>query len=82
VIDVILPALNEAPAIATVLERIPAGFRPIVVDNGSTDATAEIARARGVSVVHESTRGFGAVSSGPRHRDRRRRVLHGLRRLA
>ncbi len=59
--DVILPALDEAAAITWVLERIPAGYRPIVVDNGSTDATAEIAAAAGATVVPEPVRGFGAA---------------------
>jgi glycosyltransferase involved in cell wall biosynthesis len=59
--DVILPALDEASAIGWVLERMPAGYRPIVVDNGSTDATASIARAAGAHVVSEPTRGFGSA---------------------
>ncbi len=59
--DVILPALNEAAAIGWVLERIPAGYRPIVVDNGSTDATAQLARDAGATVVHESVRGYGSA---------------------
>jgi len=59
--DVILPALNEAAAVAWVLDRMPPGYRPIVVDNGSTDATAAIAAAHGALVVHEPVRGFGAA---------------------
>ena len=59
--DVILPALNEAAAIEWVLRRIPQGFRPIVVDNGSTDATATIAAAHGATVVSEPIRGFGSA---------------------
>ena len=59
--DVILPALDESAAIGWVLDRMPAGFRPIVVDNGSTDATASIARAAGAHVVIEPTRGFGSA---------------------
>ncbi len=59
--DVILPALNEAPAVEWVLKRMPSGYRAIVVDNGSTDATAEIAAANGALVVHEPIRGFGAA---------------------
>lgn len=43
------------------LARVPAGWRAIVVDNGSTDGSAEIARALGATVVHESRRGFGAA---------------------
>jgi dTDP-L-rhamnose 4-epimerase len=60
-IDVILPALNESAAITGVLERMPEGFRPIVVDNGSTDATAALARAAGATVVSEPVRGFGSA---------------------
>jgi glycosyltransferase involved in cell wall biosynthesis len=40
---------------------MPGGYRPIVVDNGSTDRTAELARDAGATVVAESTRGFGAA---------------------
>ena len=42
-IDVILPVLDEAEALPWVLARMPPGYRPIVVDNGSTDGSAEIA---------------------------------------
>ena len=59
--DVVLPALNEAAAIAWILDRMPPGYRPIVVDNGSTDDTARIAVEHGATVVVESTRGFGSA---------------------
>jgi glycosyltransferase involved in cell wall biosynthesis len=59
--DVILPVLDEAAAIPGVLAAMPAGYRPIVVDNGSTDGSAEIARGLGAVVVEEPTRGFGAA---------------------
>ena len=59
--DVVLPALNEAAAVAWVLRRMPAGYRAIVVDNGSTDNTAEIAAELGATVVHEPVRGFGSA---------------------
>jgi glycosyltransferase involved in cell wall biosynthesis len=59
--DVVLPALDEADALPWVLERMPDGYRPIVVDNGSTDATADVARALGAVVVDEPRRGFGAA---------------------
>lgn len=59
--DVILPALNEAAAVEWVLNRMPNGFRPIVVDNGSSDRTAEIAVAFGATVVYEPRRGFGSA---------------------
>ena len=59
--DVILPALNEAGALPWVLSRLPDGYRALVVDNGSTDGTAEIARAAGAWVISEPVRGFGAA---------------------
>lgn len=58
-IDVVLPCLDEADALPWVLGRIPAGFRPIVVDNGSTDESAAVARSLGADVVSEPRRGFG-----------------------
>lgn len=60
-IDVVLPVLDEAEAIPWVLGRMPAGHRPIVVDNGSTDGSAGIARAMGAVVVDATQRGFGAA---------------------
>jgi glycosyltransferase involved in cell wall biosynthesis len=60
-IDVVLPALDEAAALPGLLARLPAGYRAIVVDNGSTDATAAVARAHGAEVVEEPVRGFGAA---------------------
>jgi glycosyltransferase involved in cell wall biosynthesis len=59
---VILPCLNEASALPWVLERMPGGFRPIVVDNGSTDGSGEVARSLGATVVTEPARGFGAAA--------------------
>lgn len=53
--------LDEAAALPWVLGRMPAGHRAIVADNGSTDGSAEIARAHGATVVHEPRRGFGAA---------------------
>ncbi|MFJ8076910.1 glycosyltransferase family 2 protein [Streptomyces sp. NPDC096176] len=59
--DIVLPCLNEAEALPWVLSRIPAGWRAVVVDNGSTDGSAQIARTLGAHVVHEPQRGFGAA---------------------
>lgn len=59
--DVVLPCLNEAEALPWVLERVPVGWRAVVVDNGSTDGSADIARSLGATVVHEERRGFGAA---------------------
>lgn len=61
-VEVILPCLNEAPALPWVLGRMPAGFRPIVVDNGSTDGSEALARSLGATVVLEPRRGFGAAA--------------------
>jgi len=44
-IDVILPVLDEADALPWVLGRMPPGFAPLVVDNGSQDGSAELAAA-------------------------------------
>ncbi|TWV55875.1 glycosyltransferase family 2 protein [Streptomyces misionensis] len=60
-VDVVLPCLDEAEALPWVLGRIPAGWRALVVDNGSTDDSARIARALGATVLHEPRRGFGAA---------------------
>ena len=61
-VDVILPCLDEALALPWVLGRMPAGFRPIVVDNGSADGSAALARSLGATVVREPRRGFGAAA--------------------
>ncbi len=62
-ISVIIPALNEERAIGSVLAEIPRSLvdEVIVVDNGSSDRTADIARAAGVRVVREERRGYGAA---------------------
>ena len=59
----IIPALDEEPAIGRTLDRIPRDlYREIIVaDNGSRDRTAEIARAHGATVVSEPERGYGAA---------------------
>jgi len=59
--DVVLPVLNEREALPWVLERMPAGYAPIVVDNGSTDGSGELAAALGAQVVREPRPGFGAA---------------------
>src|SRR3954463_5800248 len=60
-IDVVLPVLDEREALPWVLGRFPDGYRPIVVDNGSTDGSAAVARRLGARVVAEPQRGFGAA---------------------
>ncbi|WP_440578774.1 glycosyltransferase family 2 protein [Streptomyces sp. AC154] len=59
--DIVLPCLDEAAALPAVLGAIPRGWRAIVVDNGSTDGSAELARSLGATVVHEPRRGFGSA---------------------
>ncbi|MGH2526589.1 MAG: glycosyltransferase, partial [Actinomycetota bacterium] len=59
--DVILPVLNEVSSIPWVLGRMPAEYRPIVVDNGSTDGSPFVARELHARVVAEPRRGFGAA---------------------
>ena len=59
--DVVLPCLNEAPALAWLLARMPAGYRAIVADNGSTDDSAEVARRLGAEVVTVPQPGYGAA---------------------
>ncbi|WP_315094228.1 glycosyltransferase family 2 protein [uncultured Cellulomonas sp.] len=60
-VDLVLPCLDEAAALAWFLPRVPSGLRAIVVDNGSTDDTAAVARKLGALVVREDRRGFGAA---------------------
>jgi glycosyltransferase involved in cell wall biosynthesis len=48
--DVVLPVLDEANALPWVLGRIPVGFTPIVVDNGSSDGSGDVAAALGAIV--------------------------------
>ena len=59
--DVIIPVLDEAAALPPLLASIPPGYRPIVVDNGSTDGSGDIARAAGALVVAELRPGFGSA---------------------
>ncbi|GAA4195997.1 glycosyltransferase family 2 protein [Microbispora amethystogenes] len=57
----VLPCLDEAEALPWVLGRMPDGCRAIVVDNGSTDGSAEVAARHGALVVTESVPGFGSA---------------------
>lgn len=64
-VTVVLPCLNEAESLPAVLAAIPAGYRVLVVDNNSTDGTAEVARRHGAEVVSEGRPGYGsAVHAG------------------
>ncbi|WP_428389670.1 glycosyltransferase family 2 protein [Mucisphaera sp.] len=63
IVDLVIPARNEAENIGALFEALPAGvFRRVVVgDNGSTDATAALVRERGGEVVAESRMGYGSA---------------------
>ena len=60
-VDVVLPCLDEVEAIPFVLSRLPSGWRAIVVDNGSTDGSAEYAREHGALVVSATVKGYGSA---------------------
>lgn len=64
-VTVVLPCLNEAESLPAVLAAIPPGYRALVVDNNSTDGTADVALRHGAEVVSESHPGYGsAVHAG------------------
>ena len=60
-ISVIIPAYNEEESLPHVLNDLPQDrlHQIIVVDNRSTDRTAEVARANGATVVYEKRQGYG-----------------------
>lgn len=66
-LSIVIPALNEAENISHVMDSIPFeslsedgwATEVVVVDNGSTDGTGEIARKLGATVVHQPERGYG-----------------------
>jgi glycosyltransferase involved in cell wall biosynthesis len=67
-VEIVLPCLDEAAALPSVLAALPPDWPVLVVDNGSTDDTAAVARAWGARVVSEPRRGYGAaVHAGLRH---------------
>src|SRR3954464_12039912 len=59
--DVVLPCRDEAAALPGLLARMPAGYRAVVVDNGSTDGSAAVARAHGAEVISVAEPGYGAA---------------------
>lgn len=61
VCDLIVPCRNEAAALDDLLPAVPASFAAIVVDNASTDGTADVARRLGARVVTEQVPGYGAA---------------------
>jgi len=62
-VSVIIPALNEEESIPLVLGDIPKDWvsEVIVVDNGSSDRTAQVAADHGARVAHEPRRGYGSA---------------------
>ena len=66
-VSLIIPALNEAECLGPLLAEVPPDLvqQVIVVDNGSTDHTAEVARSGGALVIAAPQRGYGyACSAG------------------
>lgn len=59
--EVVIPCRDEALALPIVFAGLPDGFDVIVVDNGSSDGTADVARSFGATVVHEAAAGYGAA---------------------
>ncbi len=62
-VSVIIPAFNEEDAVGTVVQKVPTHLvnEILVVDNGSSDATAARAEQAGALVVREPRRGYGAA---------------------
>ena len=59
-IVVLIPAFNEEKAIGKVLQALPKNsIEAVVIDNGSTDQTAEVARVNGATVLYEPKKGYG-----------------------
>ena len=62
-VSLIIPALNEAECLGALLAEVPMQLvdQLIVVDNGSTDQTSQVARAAGALVINEPRRGYGSA---------------------
>src|SRR3954447_1123115 len=67
-ISIVMPCLNEEQTVTICVEKAHAWLQSsdydgevVVVDNGSTDGSPELARRAGARVVHETTRGYGAA---------------------
>lgn len=66
-VSVVVPVLDDAEHLARCLDALAAQTHPVhevlVVDNGSTDDSAEVARAAGATVLHEPVRGIASASA-------------------
>src|SRR4030081_1230777 len=67
-VTVVMPCLNEAGSVGECIDEALTAMRTagidgevVVVDNGSTDGSPEIAAARGARVIAQPTRGYGAA---------------------
>ena len=60
-VELVLPCLDEEASLPALLARVPAGWRVVVADNGSSDRTPYVAAAAGAHVVTEPRRGYGAA---------------------
>ena len=67
-VSVIIPCLNESRTLATCIKKALQGMRAagaegevVVIDNGSTDNSREIAKAEGARVVQEEVKGYGSA---------------------
>lgn len=61
-VSLVIPCLNEEQGIREILRNLPSAVDEVlVVDNGSTDRTAEVARALGAAVIAERRRGYGSA---------------------
>src|SRR2546423_1884431 len=83
-LSVVMPCLNEAETLGTCIEKALRAMESqgivgevVIADNGSTDGSQEIARARGVRVVPVSERGYGAALMGGIGAARGRYVIMG-----
>ena len=65
-VGIVIPALNESATIVGIVEAVGVYGTPIVVDDGSTDDTAELAKQAGAVIVsHENNRGYdSALNTG------------------
>lgn len=85
-VGLVIPALDEEAALPLVLAELPRGVIDVVVvvDNGSTDRTADVARAAGAFVVTEARRGYGSACLAglaalfAEHSDARSRIAEPL----